>query len=53
MASPKKLSPLKPRNVLVRAMMKRHGQTTIVMKDRRIPRGGTRNKGRDYLAGDY
>lgn len=43
----------RPKNAVFIAMMKRHGQTTTVMKDRRQPRGGTRNKGRDYLSGNY
>lgn len=43
----------KVRNVIVIAMMKRHGSTTSVMKDRRAPRGGTRNKQRDFMAGNY
>ena len=53
MASPKKLPALKPRNVMVRAMMKRYGQTTTVMKDRRKPRGGSKNKVSEFLSGDY
>lgn len=43
----------KPKNAVVIAMMKRHGRTTTVMKDRRQPRGGTRNKAREYLSGNY
>ncbi len=43
----------KARNIAFVAMMKRYGSTTTVMKDRRIPRGGSRNKSRDYLSGNY
>ena len=35
------------------AMMKRYGNTTTVMKDRREPRKGNRNKVRDYIQGEY
>jgi hypothetical protein len=43
----------KTRNVIVIAMMKRHGSTTTVMKDRRIGRGGSKNKAREFLSGNY
>ena len=36
-------------NPVAVAMNKRYSKTTSVMKDRRGPRGGTRNAFRDYL----
>lgn len=42
-----------PRNPIVLACLVRYGQTTKVMKDRRDPRGGNRNKQRDYSEGQY
>lgn len=42
-----------PRNPIVLACLTRYGQTTKVMKDRRNPRGGNRNKQRDYSEGQY
>jgi len=41
------------RNPVLVALIKRHGHTTTVMKDRRAPRGGARNKQRDYRAEKY
>ncbi len=41
------------RNPVFVALVKRHGQTTKVMRDRRQIRGGARNKVRDYLTGKY
>jgi hypothetical protein len=38
------------RNPIAVAMKKRYGNTTSVMKDRREPRGGTRNETRDLLS---
>lgn len=43
----------RPRNPVFVAMMKRHGSTTSVMKHRSQPRGGNRNKQRDFLSGNY
>ena len=37
------------RNPIAVAMRKRHAGTTSVMKDRRAPRGGARNLGRELL----
>ena len=37
------------RNPVAVAMVKRYGHTTSAMKDRRQPRGGTRNLFREYL----
>ena len=53
MTTTMKLPPSKPRNVVVIAMLKRYGSTTTIMKDRRAPRGGNRNKVRNFLAGNY
>jgi hypothetical protein len=41
------------RNALVVAAIKRYGNTTKVMKDRRTPRGGSRNKQSDYREERY
>lgn len=41
------------RNPVLVALMKRHGSTTTVMKDRRAPRGGCRNKQREYREERY
>lgn len=38
------------KNPVAVAMVKRYGQTVRIMKDRRTPRGGARNKQRDILA---
>lgn len=38
-----------PRNYTAIAMKKRYGQTTSVMKDRRLPRGGQTNESRNLL----
>lgn len=37
------------RNPVAVAMIKRYGHTTSAMKDRREPRGGTKNHFREYL----
>lgn len=41
------------RNPIVVACQERYGQTTKTHKDRRTPRGGDRNKQRDYSEGQY
>lgn len=41
------------RNPVLVALIKRHGSTTTTMKDRRVPRGGNRNKQRDFRDGRY
>ncbi len=41
------------RNPIVVALQKRHGGGVRVMKDRRAPKGGSRNKQRDYQEGKY
>lgn len=38
----------KARNPIAVAMNARYGRTTTVFKDRRQPRGGSRNRQRDY-----
>jgi hypothetical protein len=43
----------KNRNPVAVAMVRRYGQTTTTMKDRRISRGGSRNRQRDYREGNY
>jgi len=43
-----KLKPQVKRSALRVAMNARHGTGTKSMKDRRIPRGGARNKQRDF-----
>jgi hypothetical protein len=43
----------RPSNPILVACMKRYGQTGTVMKDRRIGRGGSKNKAREYLSGNY
>jgi hypothetical protein len=43
----------KIRNPILVALIKRYGKTTTVMKDRRTPRGGDRNRQRDYREGGY
>ncbi len=42
-----------PRNAVLVALHKRYGNTTKVMKDRRAPRGGARNKQQDYREERY
>jgi hypothetical protein len=37
------------RNPIAVAMVKRYGHTTSAMKDRRQPRGGTKNYFREFL----
>jgi hypothetical protein len=41
------------RNAVAVALQKRHGFGPKVMKDRRAPRGGSRNKQRDFRNEDY
>jgi len=41
------------RSAVAVAMQKRHGGGVQIMKDRRTPRGGAKNKQRDYRNGDY
>jgi hypothetical protein len=43
----------KRRSPIAVALRKRHGQTTTKMKDRRAPRGGSRNKQREYKEDGY
>lgn len=45
-------APAQRLTVLV-ALHKRYGNTTKAMKDRRAPRGGARNKQRDYREERY
>lgn len=40
-------------NPVAVAMRKRHGSTTTKMKDRRAPRGGARNKQKEYREDGY
>jgi hypothetical protein len=40
-------------NPVAVAMRKRHGKTTTKMKDRRAPRGGARNKQKEYREDGY
>jgi hypothetical protein len=40
-------------NPIAVAMRKRHGGTTTKMKDRRAPRGGARDKQREYKEDGY
>jgi hypothetical protein len=42
-----------PRNPIFVALVKRHGNTTTSMRDRRAPRGGDRNRQRDFQEGRY
>lgn len=35
------------------AMTRRHATTTTTMRDRRAPRGGSRNKQTDFRSGNY
>lgn len=41
------------RNPVREGMFVRYGRTSTVMKDRRKPRGGSRNRQRDYREGNY
>lgn len=41
------------RNAVLVALHKRYGNTTKTMKDRRAPRGGSRNRQRDYREEKY
>ena len=43
----------KKRNPVFVALIKRYGATTTTMKDRRQPRGGSRNKQQDFRDGRY
>lgn len=43
----------KHRNPVIVALVRRHGGGVKVMKDRRAPRGGTRNKQREYREETY
>lgn len=42
-----------PRNAVAVAMQKRYGGGVRIMKDRRTPRGGAKNKQAAYRNGDY
>lgn len=42
-----------PRHPVLVALQKRYRNTTKTMKDRRIPRGGSRNKQQDYREERY
>jgi hypothetical protein len=48
-----KLPKVAPRNTFVVAAIKGFGSSHRVMKDRRAPRGGTRNRQRDYRSEEY
>lgn len=48
-----KLEPPKRRNPVIVALVRRHGGGVKVMKDRRSPRGGARNKQRDFREENY
>lgn len=48
-----KLPKLTPRHPLIVAAIKRYGSTTKAMKDRRTPKGGARNRQRDYREERY
>jgi hypothetical protein len=41
------------RSPLLVALVARHGGGVKIMKDRRTPRGGNRNKQRDYRSDNY
>jgi len=43
----------RPRNPIAVAMRKRHGATGTKMRDRRAPRGGSRDRQRDYREERY
>jgi hypothetical protein len=47
------LPELEHRNPVAVALQKRHGFGVKKMKDRRQPRGGARNKQRDYREENY
>lgn len=42
-----------PRNTFVTLMAQQYGGKGGVMKDRRAPRGGSKNKKAAYLSGNY
>jgi hypothetical protein len=44
---------LPTRHAVLVACVKRYGATSKIMKDRRTPRGGTRNKQREYREERY
>lgn len=48
-----KLPDAKKRSPLIVAIQKRHGLGQAPMKDRRTPRGGARNRQRDYRDENY
>lgn len=48
-----KLPAKKIRNPVAVAMNARYGHTTTIMKDRRTPRGGNRNKQNDFRNDSY
>jgi hypothetical protein len=48
-----KLPKVAPRNSFVVAAIKGFGSTHRVMKDRRTPRGGNRNRQQDYRSENY
>ena len=43
----------KRQNPVLVALIKRHASTTVKMRDRRTPRGGCRNRQRDYREERY
>jgi len=43
----------KHRNPVIVALVRRHGGGVKMMRDRRAPRGGSRNKQRDYREENY
>jgi len=43
----------KQRSVIAVVMQKRYGSTTTVMHDRRLERGGARNKQKQYRNEEY
>lgn len=48
-----KLKKPRHRNPVVVALVARHGSGVKIMKDRRTPRGGARNKQREYREEAY
>lgn len=47
------LKPEARRSPMLVALVARHGGGVKIMKDRRTPRGGNRNKQRDYRSDNY
>lgn len=45
-----RLPELAPRSPMLEALRKRHGSGVKAHKDRRLPRGGSRNKQREFRA---